>query len=254
MSEPYDPHRPVAPQQGHPHGARGTSRLPMQALGAPPPDLQPSAPDYPRYDPAPQPGPPGRSKAMEYTLKGLGLLAVAVLSGSLWYLLRNNPAPPVTPPSGEQQSGLFTFQPYRGPSQDSNCAAHAYGQVQDYLRQHGCTQLTRSLYTTTLADGEKVITSVATIKMGTAENATGLETLARANNTGNVKDLIEDGDKVPTGPPNLRNGAFGSTTKGRSVVITLSEFLDRTMDNKDVNNNGTLQDVSKDALRLGESS
>ena len=262
MSEPsFHHHPPAQAQPARPQGQRGTSRLPMQALGAPPSDLPPAAPQsYTSYAPVPpRPGgPPGRSKVMDYTLKGLGLLGVAVVSGFLWWLVRHNSAPavPVTGGNG-QNAGVYQFVAFHDPSMDSSCADHATNQVQNFFKQHECSQLTRSLYTTKLADGSEVVTSVAVVKMSSTDLAQQLKQYSDGTNTGHVKDLVEDGvSTIPGGPKNLENGGYSSTINGASVIIAITEYKDKASDTAaNLNaNNATLSAVSKDALRLGASS
>jgi hypothetical protein len=265
VSEPPYHHRPPAQAQpGRPQGLHGTSRLPMQALGAPPADLPPAAPQsYTSYAPAPsQPegrsgGPTGRSMVMDYTLKGLGLLGVAVVSGFLWWLFRHNSAPAAqaTGTTG-QNTGVYQFVAFHDPTMDSACADHATNQVQAFFRQHECAQLTRALYTTKLSDGSEVVTSVAVVKMNSAELAQQLKQYSDGTNTGHVKDLVEEGvTSIPGGPKNLENGGYGSAISGNSVTIAITEYKDRNQDSTaNLNaNNATLTAVSKDALRLGNS-
>jgi hypothetical protein len=241
----------------------------MQALGAPPADLtqsqeypptylgygpgqppqQPQTPSRPPRDPA------GRSKLLDYTLKGLGLLGVAVVSGFLWWLFRHNSTPSVQVSNTQsQQTGQFQFAAYHDPVYDTDCAAHATDQLKAFLQQHQCGQLTRSLYTTTLSDGEKVITSVAVVQMGDAGLAITLNGLSAGNGTGHVRDLVEEGTvRVPSGPRNLEDGGYASEVHGTSVIIAITEFVDKTHDTS-TNLNAqttTLRAVSADALRLG---
>ena len=267
MSEPHYQHRPPAQSQpSRPQGLRGTSRLPMQALGAPPSDLPPAAPQsYTSYAPVP-PGPPsgrpggapGRSKVMDYTLKGLGLLGVAVLSGFLWWLFQHGGTPPAQSTQGSgQNTGVYQFVAFHDPTMDSSCADHSTNQVQAFLKQHECVQLTRALYTTTLSDGSQVVTSVAVVKMSSASLAQQLKNYSDGTNTGHVKDLVEEGaSTIPGGPRNLENGGYSSTLSGSSVVIAITEYKDKDKDTAaNLNaNDATLAAVSKDALRLGSSS
>ncbi|HWC79192.1 MAG TPA: hypothetical protein VG756_04430 [Pseudonocardiaceae bacterium] len=289
---------------------RGTSRLPMQALGAPPSDLPPAAPSsytgyqpvppqqqqqqygqqqsqYPPSGPRPVQYPPsgpqqsqyppsgpqpiqqrpggagggsggGRSKTMDYALKGLGLLGVAVVSGFLYWLFMHGSSTSVTADNGTgQDSGTYQFAGFHGTALDSNCQAHATDQVQKFLQSHQCQLLTRSLYTTSLSDGEEVVTSVAVVKLANASQASQLRQISDGNATGHVKDLVEENvSSIPGGPTNLENGGYASEVHGNSVIIAVTEFTDKAKDTKAnlKSASGSLAAVSKDALRLGESS
>jgi hypothetical protein len=231
----------------------------MQALGGPPP-----AGDYGSYPPpGPRPGGPtggrgpgflrDRGKLVDYTLKGLGLLGVALVSGFLWYLIRNDPATPQTTPPGEaqQSTGVYNFAPYTAPTTVTNCPAHATDRVRAYLQQHQCTSLTRSLYTTTLTDGDKVITSVAIVTMDDSTAAKGLQQVSDGHATGHIRDLVEEGTAVPGGPTALQDAGYYSKVKGAKVFVVMTEFLDNTQDTDGnlKNNDNALRAVSADAVK-----
>jgi hypothetical protein len=263
VSEPYDYRAPAPPQPGRPQGWTGTSRMPSSALGAPPPETS----DYAPYRPSDRdlgrggPGGPGgrprpdRTKLVDYTLKALGLVGVALVSGFLWYLIRNNPAQqPVAhtaPPSSP--AGIYAFQPFTNPSTLTDCAAHATNDVQRYLQNNPCVSLHRSLFTASLTDGDKVITSIAVVRMPTAAEATELKRISDGNSTGHVKDLVEDGVVVPGGPQSLQNAGYVSRQHGARVVIVMTEFVDG---GKDTGGNlnasdQSLRAVSADAAKQG---
>jgi len=199
--------------------------------------------------------PERRAKIIDYGLKGLGLLGVALVSGLLWYLIRNNPATPggqaAPPPS--QTAGLYQFQPYQPPTTDSDCATHATNKVKIYLQQHPCVSLTRSLYTTSLADSQRVVTSIAIVRMDTAAAAKELQRESDGNGTGHVKDLVEDGVVIPGGPKSLQDGGYYSAVRGNRVIIAETEYVDGGQDSPgNLNsNNHMLLGVSQDAVKQG---
>jgi hypothetical protein len=233
----------------------------MQALGAPPPDLTQGPHDY-RYPPpsGPRRPDPGngrepRGKGMDYALKGLGLLGVALVSGLLWYLVRNNPAPTgqaLTTPS-TQPAGVYQFQPYHGATTESVCSAHSTDRVKTFFVQHPCQSLVRSLYTTTLVNSQKVVTSVAVVRMDSAATARALRTVSDGNGTGHVMDLVEDGVVIPGGPSGLQDGGYYSTVKGNRVIIVMTEFVDGALDHGDTlkSADSSLRAVSRDAAAQG---
>jgi hypothetical protein len=233
----------------------------MQALGAPPPDPTQVPYDY-RYGPPTDPRRPGpgddrdrRSKRMDYVLKGLGLLGVALVSGLLWYLVRNNPAPTgggLTPPS-TQPTGVYQFQAYHETTTETDCAAHSTDKVHTFFSTHPCQSLTRSLYTATLVNSQKVITSVAVVQMSSAANARAMRAVSDGNGTGHVKDLVEDGVVLPGGPTELQDAGYFSVVKGNRVVIVMTEFVDGTLDHGDTLKGAdtSLRAVSKDAATQG---
>jgi hypothetical protein len=239
--------------------------MPTQALGTPPPDLRGSG----EYQPYPPPSgrPPGRrpgshgglgadrSKAVDYTLKGLGLLGVALVSGFLWFLIRNDPGQPTTPTSSSQttQNGVYSFQAFHGATVVTDCAAHATEQVKSYLSAHPCVSLTRSLYTASLTDGQKVVTSVAVVQMGNSAAAGALRRISDGDNTGHVTDLVEDGTVIPNGPSDLQEAGYSSTTRGSRLIVVMTEYVDGGLDTAaNLRSNDTaLKAVSQDAINQG---
>ena len=229
--------------------------MPMQALGAPPPDLQSGGfPAQPGPPPGLQPPPErgGRSKAMDYTLKGLGLLGVAVVSGFLWWLTHNQPpvstegtAPPAQP------TGKYSFTPYFSKATVNDCANHATNEVGSYLQGTQCVSMTRSLWTATLPDGDKVLTSIAVVKMPNAAQAAKLDQISDASGSGHVRDQVEEGYPVPNGPTSLQNGGYASKAIGSDDVIVMTEFFNGNED-KNLGSNqaakNELYAVSQDAL------
>jgi hypothetical protein len=192
---------------------------------------------------------------LDYGLKGLGLLGVALVSGLLWYLINNNPAPTgnalTTPPS--QTSGIYQFQPYHGATTETDCVAHATDHVQKFLQQHSCVSLIRSLYTTSLDDSRKVITSVVIVRMNSSADAVGLRAVSDRNGTGHVKDLVEDGVVIPGGPNALQDGGYFSAVHDDRVVIVETEFVDAGQDTGGnlTSSNHALRAVSQDAAKQG---
>ncbi len=242
MSEPYDYRAPAPSPPGRPQGWSGTSRMPTQA-----------PPSYPPV------GPPRdterRAKLIDYALKGLGLLGVALVSGLLWYLIRNNPAPTgaaQTPPPS-QTVGVYQFQPYHGIATETDCAAHSTDRVKAFFQQHPCVTLTRSLYTTSLTNSQKVITSIAVVRMDNAAGAKLLQQVSDENGSGHVKDLVEDGVVIPGGPNALQDAGYYSVVRGSRVIVVMTEYVDGTLDTHGnlTSTNRTLRAVSQDAVKQG---
>jgi hypothetical protein len=131
--------------------------------------------------------------------------------------------------------------------------------MQNFFKQTPCLSLTRSLYTTNLPDSQKVITSVAVVRMDTAANAQAFRRVSDESGTGHIKDLVEEGAVIPGGPKELQDAGYYSVVRGNRVVIVMTEFVDVTLDTNanlgNPTNNHTLRGVSQDAAkqRIGES-
>jgi hypothetical protein len=237
--------------------------MPAQAVGTAPQDARPTS-DYPPYgSPARRTGGtgggrrfrPDRSRFVDYTLKGLGLVGVALVAGFLWFLIRNDPAtqPQAHTSSPTAPAGIYAFQPYHTAVIDSNCVDHSTDKVKAYLVAHPCASLRRSLFTASLTNGQEVVTSVAVVRMTTPSDAASLKGISDTDQTGHVKDLVEDGVVIPNGPNSLQNAGYFSMLRGSRVVIVMTEYVDGTLDggtnlgSKD----GLLKRVSADAAKQG---
>jgi hypothetical protein len=167
---------------------------------------------------------------MDYTLKGLGLLGVALVSGFLWWLTHNQ-APLQTHNTAQpaQQTGKYSFTPYVAQS----------------------VSLSRSLWTATLPDGDHVLTSVAVVKLASTAQAAQLDQISNATGSGHIKDQVEEGYPVPNGPKNLQDGGYASKAIGSEDVIVMTEFQNGAEDNnlsKQQAAKNELYAVSEDAL------
>jgi hypothetical protein len=207
-----------------------------------------------RFQAEPPPA-PARNPALIWVLRGLGLVAVAVISGTAWYYITGDSAPSGSArnTTSNQAQGEFVFTPYEGahnPRRDTSCAEHSYDDVKKFFTTTPCEQLTRALYTTTL-DGQTVYTSVAVVRMPSAADATRLREKVDADDTGNVTDLIRDGVVKITGlPRGLAGGGYKSAQHDRDLVIVESDFAPAAK--RTEAQIESLKRVSTDAIRLGD--
>lgn len=102
---------------------------------------------------------------------------------------------------------------------DPTCEGHAYGEAVQFLHQHPCAQLDRSLWSGDVG-GSPMVASVAVVRMGDAASATAFKALVDSSGTGNVADLLREGKGFPGAPASLSASAgYGSAQLGESVVI-----------------------------------
>lgn len=191
-------------------------------------------------------GPPRarRSPALGYVLKGLGLTAVAVVSGLVWLAFQPVPGKPTALPSGAP-GGQFTFVKQPPDDTTSDCQAHSFSAVSDFFADTPCEQLIRSLYTTTTNNGAKVVVSLAVVHMSDADAAAQLKTLVEKDGTGNVRNLVWEGRTFPGGPTKLGSAGFKAAQKGPSVTIVEAGYFDAQH-----NDDPLLITIAADALRL----
>ncbi|MDQ7810211.1 hypothetical protein Q5425_41355 [Amycolatopsis sp. A133] len=191
------------------------------------------------------PGPPARD-TRSLLLRGAGLVAIAVVSGLLWFLIRHGSAtdePVAQPPA--QNTGQFKFTKVAGPEKSADCAAKSYGDTKDFFTDSPCRSLVRALYTAE-SGGAKALVSVVVVGMPDSTQAKALKALTEKDGTGNVTDLVKDKTFAGTGTPSVSgsDAAYASTVDGTNTTIVLADFYDK---HKDKN---LIERIADDALRL----
>ncbi|MEV4148924.1 hypothetical protein AB0J40_35065 [Amycolatopsis sp. NPDC049691] len=195
----------------------------------------------------PAPGPPPRdTKAL--ALRGAGLVAIAVVAGLLWYLIRHDSTPdtPVAQPPA-QNTGQYQFTKVAGPDRVNDCSAKSYGDTQKFFEDTPCQSLVRALYTTETG-GAKALVSVVVVGMPDSTKAKALKTLTEKDGTGNVTDLVKDKTYTADGAPSVSgtDAAYASKVEGTNTTIVLADFYDKHKDKK------LIKKIAEDALRLSD--
>jgi hypothetical protein len=193
------------------------------------------------------------SPVMVWTLRVLGLVAVAVISGLVWYYITNDnkpgPSQQADQPAKQGKYAFVAAPQLPDPVRDSNCVEHSRGKVQEFLQSHQCSGLVRRLYTVTTPDGRTAFASVSAVRMASAQDATALENLTKADGTGNIKDLVLDGKaKVPGLKELDLHGGYASQRVDATLVIVEADFST----NASKKDEPVLDDLCLDALRLGQ--
>lgn len=79
-----------------------------------------------------------------------------------------------------------------GSDAGTDCAAHAYGEVRDWLREHPCVGYARSMAEMSLPGGATVLVAVAAVEMPDAGQARRLRALMDRGGTGDVTELSQE--------------------------------------------------------------
>jgi hypothetical protein len=197
---------------------------------------------------------PRSNQALAWTLRVVGLVAVAVISGVVWwYIQSDNSNGDPTGYGGaqteQQSSGKYDFKAeISSPSIDDDCGAHAYGTTQQFFGDKPCSKLTRSVFTTTIKD-RTVYTSVSVVEFDDEDTAQALKQLTDSDGSGNVSDLVREGEVEVDGLSSLSgNDGYASERQGNRVTIVESDYKPGSDGGGDQDE---LDDVSRDALRLG---
>ncbi|MGH3521054.1 MAG: hypothetical protein ACRDQ7_27490 [Haloechinothrix sp.] len=192
----------------------------------------------------------------------VGLVAVAVVSGFLWWLVRHEPtpepalvtAPPATsatPDAPEEEptttpttvsSGQFAFDSVVPPDSGADCVRVSYGEVKTWFRDHPCERVVRGLYTTRKKDARAVV-SIIVVTMPSAERAEQLKAIVDTSGTGNVSDLLRDGSATLPGAPDVAGGSYAANSTGQHVTIIEASFFDG------YHHRALLAEISAEALR-----
>ena len=181
-----------------------------------------------RQDEPPQ---PGGNPALRWALRVLGLVAVAVVSGVAWYYITNDSKQQDTanedPGTQQQPEGAFDYSPHpdmTSPQTDTDCAAHAYGRIQQHLQATPCDHLAQQLFVTEV-DGRTVYASVSVVMMPDEEKAAELRALTDVDGSGNVSDVVRDGAVTIEGLDRLSGGGgYAAKQTGREVVIVEADL------------------------------
>jgi hypothetical protein len=192
---------------------------------------------------------------MQWALRAAGLVAVAVVSGLVWFYVTNDSTS--TPTNGADQSstqepeGVYPFRSHEdmpNPDRVDSCADHAYGDTQKFLKTNKCDHLSRQLFVTEV-DKRTVYASVSVIVMRDAATADELRQLTDLDGRGNVNDVLRDGVVTIDGLNTLGgHGGYKSRQTGKEVVIIEADFAPKDKSsNKD---DPILDEVCEDALRL----
>ena len=204
-----------------------------------------------------EPPPAIQNPVLIWVLRALGLVAVAVISGLVWWYIHadNPPASTSADPTDQQRSGQFTFTPVEAakPRRDSNCADHAYDQTKTFFQSTPCQQLTRALYTTATSDGRKVYTNISVVRMASSDEAAKLRELTDKDGTGNVNDLIREGIvKVPPLRSLSNGGGYQAVQHDRNVIIVESDYDPSVKKGDKKKDEEALDAICEDAIRLGD--
>lgn len=209
---------------------------------------------------SPPPAAPGT--AARRALFVVGLLAVAIVAGFLWWLIRHDPEaePPqagsrpveqtssaesttTSPAPTTVQAGPYTFESLTPNQVDRSCPDASYGKVRKWFGDNPCDRVVRGLYTTRQGQARAIV-AISVVTMPTPEQAQHLKALTDTSGTGNVSDLLRDGSVHVPGAPKVAGGNYASSAAGNTVTIIESSFYDGHRDQP------LLDDLTTQALRV----
>lgn len=219
------------------------------------PDNQPQRPDRPppiqfRQDDQVPRGNPW----LAWTLRILGLIAVAVISGVVWWYIQNEGRTGANtgyggPTEQQHSEGAYDFTAKLDePRVDGSCADHAYGDTKNFFKREPCEGLTRSVFATKIED-RTIYASVSVVEMPDDAKADELRKLTDTDGSGNVSDLVRDKVVQLDGLTELSGGGgYDSAQRGKQVVIVEADYDPKASKG---GSEDELDKVCTDAIRLG---
>jgi hypothetical protein len=110
----------------------------------------------------------------------------------------------------------------------TNCAAHSYGEVQKFFAKTPCSSVHRMLTSSNQA-GRNVVVASYVITFKNQGQAKKFNDLVTSDGTGNVSDLLREGITYPGAPKALPdNAAFASRQDGSRVVVAEAGYVGGT--------------------------
>lgn len=126
----------------------------------------------------------------------------------------------------------------------TDCAAHAYGQVQSWFAQHPCVSVERLLASTNQR-GRAVVIASNVVTLRSAAEAQAYLTLVNTDGTGNISDLLREGASYAGGPSKLPDAAFASRLDGNKVYVAEAGYVGGISDASDP----TLREIAAEGIR-----
>ncbi len=114
----------------------------------------------------------------------------------------------------------------RGTSFEQDCAAHAYGQVRQFFREHPCSAVFRALFEVQDQRRNRVLVAVAWVDMPDEPQAAAFQRLVDVHGTGNITELSQ-GQRRYRGV-RFTGEHYASSRNGVTVVNAQAEPLGRT--------------------------
>lgn len=129
--------------------------------------------------------------------------------------------------------------------ESANCAAHAFGDVQQTLAEVPCTRLLRRAYTTTVG-GKGAAVSVADLRFASQQAASAFQDAFGVAGSGGVTTLAADGVRWDGAPGSFAGAAYASTVRGSGVRVTAAVWTGTASHPSDA----TLERLADQALHM----
>lgn len=152
------------------------------------------------------------------------------------------------PPASASQSAVPTLVLPDGWVQvaaddQTDCAAHSYGEVASFLAKTPCTAVHRVLATTNQG-GRTAVVAYYVVTFPSASKAQQFNSLVTSDGTGDINDLLREGARFQGAPSKLPEAAFVSRQDGAHVYVSEAGYVSGKSDSNDA----TLKSVASQAI------
>ncbi|MFI7674342.1 hypothetical protein [Actinophytocola sp. NPDC049390] len=207
-----------------------------------------------RQRPSAQPAKPKRAGSpIRWLPAGAAVLVALLLLTGIVYAVTSSGDPDDevqdatttrTETSGVTVDGLV-FEP-KGTISDTDCAAHAYGDVQVWLERNRCSELVRARYEST-TDGKRAAVLVAVLRFPETALAGELNEITDQPGSGAVADASTEGEPWPgRSKPFFESAAFASGREGNSLKLVQAVWIGAPSTPDDA----TLTKIADSALQI----
>ena len=157
-------------------------------------------------------------------LLAVGAVVVLVGGGAA---LSNTFGPEVgSPPSSTSKTTAPAGYAMKVTDVITDCASHARGRTQALFKTQNCVKATR-LLATGQVDGRPVLFVASRIQMTSAEAAASVKQVLDGSGTGNLNDLLREGQTFPGAPPKMPISGYASVQSGAVVTVAEAGFVDK---------------------------
>jgi hypothetical protein len=196
-------------------------------LVPPPKPIEVTTP-VPKID-IPLPPPEQGSRTVRWLpVAAIALLAVMLVTAIVLATTNGGedaaPAPPTPSPTPVSQAVQGYQFLKRDLANDSNCGAHAYGDVQATLQRAPCSMMRRGSFETSI-DGRAVAVSIAVIYFNDEATASAFKNTADTAGGGGIGDLATESGKWSR-TPQFAGAAYASSVTSTAVRLVLATWFD----------------------------
>jgi hypothetical protein len=160
-------------------------------------------------------------------LGAIGLLAVLLITAIVLAATSGGSSTPTTTaaaaPPPQIVNGITLLE--RASGTDTQCAAHAIGDVQASLQHSACLTMRRASFEAAV-DGRPAAVSVALLTFPDAVTAAAFKAVADTPGGGGMADLADETAKWPH-TPHFDGAAYLSTADGTTVRLVLAAWFDQ---------------------------